>query len=99
MCNLKAKVILVVIYFLLQASTVQATDKKYEIETHKITDQVFVLSVAWSKTSFINSAIVVGDEGVDLLLGELSVCVSIVCADPCVPTPLQELSIGAAGVS
>jgi len=46
--------------------------EKYEITAKKITDQVYVLSVAWSKTSFINSAIIVGDKGVLLITAQMS---------------------------
>jgi cyclase len=74
--NGRIKIIFLFIYFLLQATSVQANsvqeiDKKYEITANKITDQVFVLSVAWSETSFINSAIVVGDKGVMLITAQM----------------------------
>jgi len=70
--NGRVKVLLLFIYFLLQASSVQAIEDEYEITANKVTDEVFVLSVAWSKTSFINSAIVVGDEGVMLITAQMS---------------------------
>jgi len=70
--NGKVKIIFLFIYFLLQTSSVQAIEKEYEITANKVTDQVFVLSVAWSKTSFINSAIVVGDKGVMLITAQMS---------------------------
>lgn len=74
--NIRIKIIFLFIYFLVQASLVQASPeqeigKEYEITANKITDQVFVLSVAWSKTSFINSAIVVGDKGVMLITAQM----------------------------
>lgn len=46
--------------------------EQYDITAEKITDQVYVLSVAWSKTSFINSAIIVGDKGVLLITSQMS---------------------------
>jgi len=46
--------------------------EQYDITAEKITDQVYVLSVAWSKTSFINSAIIVDDKGVLLITAQMS---------------------------
>jgi glyoxylase-like metal-dependent hydrolase (beta-lactamase superfamily II) len=46
--------------------------EQYDITAEKITEQVYVLSVAWSKTSFINSAIIVGDKGVLLITAQMS---------------------------
>ena len=50
----------------------QTKIEQYDISAEKITDQVYVLSVAWSKTSFINSAIIVGDKGVLLITAQMS---------------------------
>lgn len=74
--SVRIKIIFLFIYFLLQASLAQASSvheisNEYEITASKISDQVFVLSVAWSKTSFINSAIVVGDKGVMLITAQM----------------------------
>jgi glyoxylase-like metal-dependent hydrolase (beta-lactamase superfamily II) len=46
--------------------------EQYDITAEKITDQVYVLTVAWSKTSFFNSAIIVGDKGVLLITAQMS---------------------------
>ena len=46
--------------------------EQYNITAEKVNEQVYVLSVAWSKTSFINSAIIVGDKGVLLITAQMS---------------------------
>ncbi len=71
----KAYLILLIAILSLSLSTLAAASTKvesYDITAEKITDQVYVLSVAWSKTSFINSAIVVGDNGVLLITSQMS---------------------------
>lgn len=72
MFNRKLKCIFLIIYTVFQANVVQAKEKTYEIASSKIADNVFVLSVAWSETSFINSVIVVGDKGVMLITAQMS---------------------------
>lgn len=71
MLTQKLKAIVLVTLCLLSPWLAQATDKTYEIETHKVTDHVYVLSVAWSDTSVINSAIVIGDHGVMLITAQM----------------------------
>lgn len=46
--------------------------EEYDIAAEKVTEQVYLLSVAWSETSFINSAIIVGDKGVLLITAQMS---------------------------
>ena len=71
----KVYLILLVAILAQSLSVLAATPAKieqYDITAEKITDQVYVLSVAWSKTSFINSAIIVGDKGVLLITAQMS---------------------------
>ena len=71
----KVYLILLVAILAQSLSVLAATSTKieqYDITAEKITDQVYVLSVAWSKTSFINSAIIVGDKGVLLITSQMS---------------------------
>jgi len=71
----KVYLILLVAILAQSLSVLAATPTKieqYDITAEKITDQVYVLSVAWSKTSFINSAIIVGDKGVLLITAQMS---------------------------
>ncbi|NQZ07180.1 MAG: hypothetical protein HRT35_08460 [Algicola sp.] len=71
----KVYLILLVVILAQSLSVLAATPTKieqYDITSEKITDQVYVLSVAWSKTSFINSAIIVGDKGVLLITAQMS---------------------------
>ncbi|NQZ88809.1 MAG: hypothetical protein HRT54_14640 [Colwellia sp.] len=71
----KIYLILLVAILAQSLSVLAATPTKieqYDITAEKITDQVYVLSVAWSKTSFINSAIIVGDKGVLLITSQMS---------------------------
>ncbi|NMP31112.1 hypothetical protein HII17_05995 [Thalassotalea sp. M1531] len=69
-------VCLILLAFLLtlSRSAVASTPTKieqYEIASEKVTEQVYVLSAAYSETSFINSAIVIGDKGVLLITAQM----------------------------
>ena len=73
---MKKVYLLVLMVILAQSLSVLAANpakiEQYDIIEEKVTDQVYVLSVAWSKTSFINSAIIVGDKGVLLITAQMS---------------------------
>ena len=45
--------------------------KQYDITSTKVNDQVYVLSVAWNETTFLNSAIIIGDKGVLLITAQM----------------------------
>ena len=65
---------LLVVLLSLSLSTLAATATKieqYDITSTKVNDQVYVLSAAYSETSFINSAIVIGDKGVLLITAQM----------------------------
>lgn len=70
----KVYLILLVAILAQSLSALAANEKKieqYDITAEKITDQVYVLSAAYSETSFINSAIVIGDKGVLLITAQM----------------------------
>ena len=45
--------------------------EQYDVTSEKVTEQVYVLSAAYSETSVINSAIVIGDKGVLLITAHM----------------------------
>ena len=59
---------------------------QYAITSEKINEQVYVLSAAYSETSFINSAIVIGDNGVLLITAQME------AVAPSLETKINELT-------
>lgn len=69
-----AHLILLIVLLSFSLSTLALTEtkiKQYDITSTKVTEQVYVLSAAYSEKSFINSAIVIGDEGVLLITAQM----------------------------
>lgn len=70
----KIYLMLLVAIFTRAFSTLAASspeNEQYDITSEKVTEQVYVLTVAYSKTAFLNSAIVIGNEGVLLITAQM----------------------------